>query len=476
MSQLHARTEGWAAGVQLAALSAISSGDPAATVRALQGNNHTIATYLTEEVLAHQSIRIRRFLEDTCVVDELDETVCAALTVQLNGELGGDVPTLPEVEAANLFLSRADEAGTVFRYHHLFGELLREQLRLRQPARFRAQHQIAADAYMRTANVGAALRHYWAADERDHAARVIEENLASVYVGSPPPVDLDLDVNIRELSSSIVELTGHVAALLLNGRPVEAKAMLDHIDARAPIIGSVDWLHVQCLRLSTSHMLGDSTAATIAADRVADLILLDGVPVDDWVSVHIPLAIRAYSWEGNFVGVDKFVALLRTDVNPQLDQVDVPAAIAFAHFEEGYIDVAAREALSAHEAALALGAGDGSVDVVARSILGSALVEMAEYDAASDHLTAMLVSSHAARAPNYVLASLSRARLMRGAGPVRRSTASDRVGSRPVALHDGDDAVESARRDRGGRFGCSCATSPSRPSSKRGWCRVGDGI
>ncbi len=366
--------------------------------------------------MAHQPARIRRFLEDTCVVDELDQRMWEALTAGSSADLGGDIPTLAEVEAANLFLSRADEAGTVFRYHHLFGELLRDQLRQRKPSTFRTQHRIAADTYMRSGEVGAALRHFWAAGERELASRVIEENLASVYVGSPPPVDLDLDLNTRDLATAIAEITGHVAALLLNGRSVEAEALLDRIDAQGPVIGAVDWLHLQCLRLSTSHMLGDSTAATAGADRVADLILLDKVPVDDWVSVHIPLAVRAYSWEGNFAGVRQFLDMIRTDVNPLLDQVDVPAAIAFSHFEEGYIDLAASEALAAHEAAVALGAAGGGVDVVARSILGSALLEMAQYDAASEHLTAMLVSTYAARAPNYILASLSRARLLRAQG------------------------------------------------------------
>jgi LuxR family maltose regulon positive regulatory protein len=115
----------------LAALSASRSVDPAASIRALSGNNQAIASYLAAEVLANQPDRIRRFLEDTCVVDELDEEMCEALTSAAGGPVGGDVPTLSEVEAANLFLTRVDESGTVFRYHQLFCHLLRDQLRSR---------------------------------------------------------------------------------------------------------------------------------------------------------------------------------------------------------------------------------------------------------------------------------------------------------------------------------------------------------
>ena len=92
---LHSRTEGWAAGIHMAALSALGSDDPAASIRALGGNNQAIAGYLAAEVLTNQPDRIRRFLEDTCVVDELDDQLCRELTggsadvPQLGGDRGG---------------------------------------------------------------------------------------------------------------------------------------------------------------------------------------------------------------------------------------------------------------------------------------------------------------------------------------------------------------------------------------------------
>ena len=199
---LHSRTEGWAAGIHLAALSALGSGDPAASLRALGGSSQSIAGYLAAEVLANQPDRIRRFLEDTCVVDELDEQMCEALAGRPGDSTGPeravdiDVPTLPEVEAANLFLSRIDDAGTVFRYHQLFADLLRDQLRSRDPARFRDQHRLAADEYLRSSNISAAIDHYWAAGERDLAARVINANLLAVLhsTSALPPIDLHVDI------------------------------------------------------------------------------------------------------------------------------------------------------------------------------------------------------------------------------------------------------------------------------------------
>ena len=83
------------------------------------------------------------------MVDELDEQMCEALagrpgdSTRPERAVDIDVPTLPEVEAANLFLSRIDDAGTVFRYHQLFADLLRDQLRSRDPARASAINTVS---------------------------------------------------------------------------------------------------------------------------------------------------------------------------------------------------------------------------------------------------------------------------------------------------------------------------------------------
>ena len=413
---LHSRTEGWAAGIHLAALSASRSVDPAASIRALSGNHHAIASYLAAEVLANQPDRIRRFLEDTCVVDELDEEMCEALTSDDDGPVGVDVPTLSEVEAANLFLTRVDESGTVFRYHQLFCHLLRDQLRSREPARFRMQHRRAADAHMRSSNIPAAVDHYWAAGERDLAAHAINGNiLAVLHSRGAPPVDPHVDIGEHDPSDSAAEVAGYAAALLMNGRPAEARSLLEQIDLSAPTISPTERMHLQCLVVPTQLMLGDSSKAAEAADQILEL-LLNGAQIDEWTSMMTPIGIKSYAWEENFDGVEKLVKMFEPSFNPEIEHADVAAAVAVARYEEGLLSEAVHEAEAVHAYLTAAGLGDHGIDLVARTVLGCALVEIGEFDAAAEHLSAVLATPRPERVPMFLLASLGRARLMRANG------------------------------------------------------------
>ncbi len=415
---LHSRTEGWAAGIHLAALSALGSRDAAASLRTLGGNNQSIAGYLAAEVLANQPDRIRRFLEDTCVVDELDEQMCDALTSRVERSLGAEIPTLTEIESANLFLSRVDEAGTLFRYHRLFVDLLRDQLRAREPGRFREQHRLAAEMFMRQSNISGAIDHFWAAGERDLAARVINENLLAVlYSGvGLPPIDLHVDLSEHDPRNVVGEASGYAAALLIQGRNAEALAILDQVDRYATSVSMVDRMHLHCLWIPAKLSVGDSTGAAQAADELIQLVANGAVPADEWVTVAIPLGIKAYSWEGNFARVDQLVDLMRPTANPDLERADLASSVAFAHYEEGLLAEALRTAEAAHGHASASGIDDGGIDLVARSVLGCALLETADFEAASEHLSVVLATPRTDRIPTFVLASLGRARLMRAEG------------------------------------------------------------
>ena len=125
---LAARTEGWAAGLQLAALSLRGQNDVAGFVAAFTGSNRYVLDFLAEEVLEQQSEQVRAFLLETSVLERLSGPLCDAVTGR-----PGSQAMLEQVERAGLFLVPLDEVRGWWRYHHLFADLLRARLQ-RKPA------------------------------------------------------------------------------------------------------------------------------------------------------------------------------------------------------------------------------------------------------------------------------------------------------------------------------------------------------
>ena len=139
MAALAARTEGWAAGLQLAALSLRGQHDAAAFVAAFTGSHRYILDYLAEEVLERQDEQLRTFLLETSVLDRLSGPLCNAVTGR-----GGSQTLLEQAERAGLFLIPLDELRGWWRYHHLFADLLRARLQQEQPGRTAQLHRNAA--------------------------------------------------------------------------------------------------------------------------------------------------------------------------------------------------------------------------------------------------------------------------------------------------------------------------------------------
>ena len=120
LALLHRRTEGWAAAVQMAALSLRGAQDPGRAARALGVRGYAIADYFSDEVLEQQPAEVARFMLDTCVLCELTADACAAVSGRRDA-----AALLHGLDAANLFLVALDEERTSFRYHHLVHQILR---------------------------------------------------------------------------------------------------------------------------------------------------------------------------------------------------------------------------------------------------------------------------------------------------------------------------------------------------------------
>jgi len=172
---LVARTEGWAAGLQLAGLSLRGHADPAGFVAAFGGSHRFVLDYLADEVLDGQPGPVREFLLETSVLERLSGQLCDAVT----GRAGGQA-MLDDIERAGLFLVPLDEVRGWWRYHHLFADLLRARLQAEQPGRVRGLHRAAAAWCDEHDLPDDAVRHALAAGDAAWAARLIERNVETL--------------------------------------------------------------------------------------------------------------------------------------------------------------------------------------------------------------------------------------------------------------------------------------------------------
>lgn len=169
LSILESRTEGWIAGLQLAALSMRGRADVSGFVRAFAGDNRYIVDYLVEEVLRRQPERTRRFLLQTSILDRLSGPLCDAVT---GGEEGKAL--LESLERGNLFVVPLDDTRHWYRYHHLFADVLRAHAMAEQPAGMATHHLRASDWFEANGLRADAIRHALAAPDIARAASLVE--------------------------------------------------------------------------------------------------------------------------------------------------------------------------------------------------------------------------------------------------------------------------------------------------------------
>jgi LuxR family maltose regulon positive regulatory protein len=169
-ARLNARTEGWAAGLRLAALALAGDPDPVRFVAEFSGSERTVADYLVAEVLDQQPEEVRTLLIETSILDR----VSGPLADRLLGTTGAD-RILLWLEASNAFVTALDAEREWFRYHQLFADLLRLELRRTSPGRLPVLHTAAADWYLEHGDVIEALRHRGAAEDWPGAGALLAE-------------------------------------------------------------------------------------------------------------------------------------------------------------------------------------------------------------------------------------------------------------------------------------------------------------
>jgi LuxR family maltose regulon positive regulatory protein len=170
ISALEERTEGWIAGLQLAALSMQGRDDVSAFVRAFTGSHVYVAEYLVEEVIKRQAEDVQTFLLQTSLLKRMNAGLCEALTGCLDGQV-----ILQSLHRENIFVIPLDNEGKWFRYHHLFADLLSARLQQSTSAKEMAALQLrAADWYERNGFTIEAVSHAFAARDFERAASLLD--------------------------------------------------------------------------------------------------------------------------------------------------------------------------------------------------------------------------------------------------------------------------------------------------------------
>ena len=166
---LEARTEGWIAALQLAALSMQGRDDTGGFIASFAGDDRFVVDYLAEEVLERQPDGIRSFLLHTAVLDRFTGALCDAVT----GGTGGRA-LLERLDRANLFLVPLDDRRLWYRYHHLFADVLRARLLDEEPERLDELHRRASAWYEASGDHPQAIAHSMAGHDVERAAMLIE--------------------------------------------------------------------------------------------------------------------------------------------------------------------------------------------------------------------------------------------------------------------------------------------------------------
>jgi len=171
---LEKRTEGWIAGLQLAALSMQGRTDLPGFIAAFSGDDRYIVDYLLEEVLQRQSDRVRRFLLQTAILERLSGSLCDAVCDDFLGQTNGQA-MLETLERGNLFIIPLDNKRQWYRYHHLFADVLQSHARMQWPELLPRLHERASEWYEQHDLFSEAIRHTLAAQDFERAAERIEQ-------------------------------------------------------------------------------------------------------------------------------------------------------------------------------------------------------------------------------------------------------------------------------------------------------------
>jgi LuxR family maltose regulon positive regulatory protein len=418
---LHQRSEGWAAALQMAALSLRGATDPAHAARALEVRSHAIAEYFTSEVLDQQPPEVAWFMLDTSILGELTADACAAVTGRQDA-----AALLRSIDAASLFLVALDEDRTTFRYHHLVRQLLRAELRARDRTREQALRLRAGEWFESVGDSRHAARHFLAARQADHALALLQDRVVTDFLRDPalpPPLDLST-VPPSMLADTPDRLLGLAIDLLLSGDTARGGEYLDLLERTQPSPRSDSPLAARlALAQSVRHMLTGQVDQGVTKALAARAIQERTHVTDDWIAGTPIILLRSYTWLEDLAGVEReaAAALASGELSEPVKLVQVPGAQALAWFESGHLAQAADAARTAAQQAQRLGFEQHFFAVDHLRALAGLALEQRDLDTAEQLTEQALSISEHGRLPFEFLALLDRASIWAARGQVREA-------------------------------------------------------
>jgi LuxR family maltose regulon positive regulatory protein len=302
VAALEKRTEGWIAGLQMAAISMRGRDDIAGFVRAFTGSHRYILDYLSEEVLRQQSRDVRMFLLQTAILDRLSGELCDAV-IGASGpaedrSIVDSQSVLEYLERSNLFVVPLDDERRWYRYHRLFSDVMRNRLQRMYPDQLSDLHLRAAEWFEKNHFIGEALHHALAAEEQDRAARLVEQNAMAMLMRGELATLLGWIESIESLAHERPWLSIYQSwVLTLTGQLDQVDPWLqeaEHLVSQHDVVSEArDMLgHVAAIRAYQAAQRGEASRAIDFADQALKHLSDSNKAVRSVVTLTLGIARR----------------------------------------------------------------------------------------------------------------------------------------------------------------------------------------
>lgn len=392
---LETRTEGWIAGLQLAALSMQGKADTSEFIRSFSGANQFVLDYLLEEVLHKQPEALQGFLLSTSILNRLNGSLCDAL---FQGENISAQEMLEALERDNLFVIPLDNERRWYRYHHLFRDLLRQRLSQKHGRDEIAEMHIrASEWFEREGDIGEAFHHAISAADVERAARLLESNWLGMdetfQTGTWLGWVNQLPVSVRRLRPVLLTQMGwaHMDA----GNPEASESCLQEADAslknplEALVIVEAEQFRALPARIAIARAFNASVQGRFADTLRYAETALDLIPDDQpFLQAQAASLLSTSNWAtGDLETANEYMSDF---VNASLNAGNIMFAIASSFSKATILVIQGRlrDAMPVYHSALELAATHGVEDFTAQHHLGLGLLyyEMGEDERAAPHL------------------------------------------------------------------------------------------